>query len=394
MILKNVMAGAAAAVLCTVLAVGLAGGASAEDIKVGAVLSMTGPFNTNGKDVLAGAQLYLQQHGDTVAGKQVKIIVKDDASKPDVARRVAQELIVNDKVNILMAGISPAALSIASLSTEAKMATVVAISGTSVVVERSPYMVRTSFTLGQSSSVIADWVTKNGAKKIVTLVSDFAPGQEAETAFKDVAVKNGAQVMASLRVPLDNADFAPFLQRARDLNPDTLFAFVPNHQASPLVKQFLERGMDKSGIRFVATGDLVPDDDLPNMTDAMLGVVTAHHYSALHNSALNKEFVAAYKKANDGRRPTFHSVGGYDAMYLIMEALKKTGGKTDGDALVAAMKGMKWESPRGPISIDPETRDIVQNEYIRKVEKVNGELYNVEFATVEAVKDPLHGAKK
>ena len=372
----------------------LAGGACAQAvIKVGAVLSMTGPFNTNGRDVMAGAELYLQQHGDTVAGKQVKIILKDDASKPDVARRVAQELIVNDKVGVLIAGISPAALSIASLSTEAKIATVVAISGTSAVVERSPYMVRTSFTLGQSSAVIADWATKNGAKKIVTLVADFAPGQEAERAFKDVAVKNGAEVVAALRVPLDNADFAPFLQRARDLAPDTLFAFVPNHQASPLVKQFLERGMDKSGIRFVATGDLTPDDDLPNMTDAMLGVVTAHHYSALHDSALNKAFVAAYEKANN-RRPTFHSVSGYDAMYLIMQALKKTGGNTDGDALIAAMKGMKWESPRGPISIDPETRDIVQNEYVRKVENVNGEKYNVEFTTIEAVKDPLHGAKK
>jgi branched-chain amino acid transport system substrate-binding protein len=386
---KRIMIGVAAGVLALVAA----GAALAEDIKVGAVLSMTGPFNTNGRDVLAGAQLYLQQHGDTVAGKQIKIIVKDDASKPDVARRVAQELIVNDKVGVLMAGISPAALSIASLSTEAKIATVVAISGTSVVVERSPYMVRTSFTLGQSSAVIADWAVKNGAKKIVTLVADFAPGQEAETAFKDVAIKNGAQIVASLRVPLDNADFAPFLQRARDLSPDTLFAFVPNHQASPLVKQFLERGMDKSGIRFVATGDLTPDDDLPNMTDAMLGVVTAHHYSALHDSPLNKEFVAAYEKAN-GHRPTFHSVSGYDAMHLIMEALKKTNGNTNGDALIAAMKGMKWESPRGPMSIDPETRDVVHNEYIRKVEKVNGEMYNVEFATVEAVKDPLHGAKK
>jgi branched-chain amino acid transport system substrate-binding protein len=387
--MRKVMVGVAAGVLA------VAGAASAQEtIKVGAVLSMTGPFNTNGRDVLAGAQLYLQQHGDTVAGKQVKIIVKDDASKPDVAKRVAQELIVNDKVGVLIAGISPAALSIASLSTEAKIATVVAISGTSVVVERSPYMVRTSFTLGQSSAVIADWAVKNGAKKIVTLVADFAPGQEAEKAFNDVAIKDGAQILASLRVPLDNADFAPFLQRARDLGPDTLFAFVPNHQASPLVKQFLERGMDKSGIRFVATGDLTPDDDLPNMTDAMLGVVTAHHYSALHDSALNKEFVAAYKKANDNRRPTFHSVSGYDAMFLIMEALKKTGGKTDGDALIAAMKGMKWQSPRGPISIDPETRDIVQNEYVRKVEKVNGEMYNIEFTTIEAVKDPLHGAKK
>jgi branched-chain amino acid transport system substrate-binding protein len=387
---RKIMIGVAAGLVAGVLA----GEAAAQAvIKVGAVLSMTGPFNTNGRDVMAGAQLYLQQHGDTVAGKQIRIILKDDASAPDVARRAAQELIVNEKVGVLIAGISPAALSIAALSTEAKVATVVAISGTSVVVERSPYMVRTSFTLGQSSSVIADWAVRNGAKKIVTLVADFAPGQEAERAFNDVAVKNGAQVVASLRVPLDNADFAPFLQRARDLAPDTLFAFVPNHQASPLVKQFLERGMDKSGIRFVATGDLTPDDDLPKMTDAMLGVVTAHHYSADHDSALNKEFVAAYEKANN-RRPTFHSLGGYDAMHLIVEALKKTGGKTDGDALIAAMKGMKWESPRGPISIDPDTRDIVQNEYVRKVEKVNGEKYNVEFSTIEAVKDPLHGAKK
>ncbi len=390
MLTRKFMIGVAAVLVAGVLA----GEAAAQAvIKVGAVLSMTGPFNTNGRDVMAGAQLYLQQHGDTVAGKQIRIVLKDDASAPDVARRAAQELIVNEKVGVLIAGISPAALSIAALSTEAKIATVVAISGTSAVVERSPYMVRSSFTLGQSSSVIADWAVKNGAKKIVTLVADFAPGQEAERAFNEVAVKNGAQVVASLRVPLDNADFAPFLQRARDLAPDTLFAFVPNHQASPLVKQFLERGMDKSGIRFVATGDLTPDDDLPNMTDTMLGVVTAHHYSASHDSALNKEFVAAYEKANN-RRPTFHSLGGYDAMHLIMEALKKTGGKTDGDALIAAMKGMKWESPRGPISIDPETRDIVQNEYVRKVEKVNGEKYNVEFATIEAVKDPLHGAKK
>ena len=256
---KKIMIGVAAGVL----ALAAARPAVAQDIKVGAVLSMTGGFNVEGRDVLAGAQLYLQQHGDSVAGKQIKIIVKDDTSRPDVARRLAQELIVNDKVGLLMVGISPAALSVASLATEAKVATVVAISGTSAVVERSPYMVRTSFTLGQSSAVIADWAVKNGAKKIVTLVSDFAPGQEAEAAFKDVATKAGAQILASLRVPLDNADFAPFLQRARDLAPDTLFAFVPNHQASPLMKQFLERGMDKSGIRFIATGDLTPDDICP-----------------------------------------------------------------------------------------------------------------------------------
>jgi branched-chain amino acid transport system substrate-binding protein len=199
--------------------------------------------------------------------------------------------------------------------------------------------------------------------------------------------------MDSLRVPLANPDFAPFLQRARDLNPDTLFVYFPGNQAGIFAKQFLERGMDKSGIRLIGPLDLTDDDELPGMTDAMLGIVTAGHYSALHDSALNKAYVKDFEAAY-GKRPNFVSLGGYDGMHLIYEALKKTGGKTDGDAMMAAMKGMKWESPRGPMSIDPETRDVVHNEYIRKVEKVNGQLYNVEFATVEAVKDPVRGAKK
>jgi branched-chain amino acid transport system substrate-binding protein len=384
---------------CSIIALAVAASTAAsaasaqETIKIGAVQSMTGPFNQNGQETMAGAQLYMRQHGDMVAGKKIEIILKDDASVPEVGKRLAQELVVNDKVALLLGGITPSALSIAPLTAEAKVPMVVMVSGASSTVERSPYIVRTSFTLGQSSSIVADWALKNGAKKIVTLVNDWTPGLEAETTFKDVAEKGGAQVVESLRVPLANPDFAPFLQRARDLKPDTLFVLVPNHQAGPLVKQFLERGMDKSGIRLVATGDLTPDDDLPNMTDTMLGLVTVHHYSANHDSALNKAYVDAFKQRY-GSRPTFHSVAGYDAMHLVYEALKKTGGNTNGDALMAAMKGMKWESPRGPILIDPETRDIVQNEYIRKVEKVNGEMYNVEFATIEAVKDPLHGAKK
>jgi branched-chain amino acid transport system substrate-binding protein len=362
-------------------------------VRIGAVQSMTGPFSQNGKETMAGARLYLQEHGDHVAGKKIEMVIKDDLSVPDAGKRLAQELIVNDKVALLLGGITPSALSIAPLTAEAKIPMIVVVSGSSITVERSPYVVRTSFTIGQASSVIADWAVKKGAKKIVTLVNDWSPGLEAETSFKNVAVQGGAQIVESVRVPVQNPDFSPFLQRARDSAPDTFFAFVPNHQAGALAKQFLERGMDKSGIRFVATGDLTPDDDLPNMPDAMLGLVTAHHYSALHGSALNKSYVAAFQKAYD-HRPSFHSVAGYDAMHLLYEALKKTSGNTDGDALIAAMKGMKWESPRGPISIDPETRDIVQNEYIRKVEKVNGEMYNVEFATVEAVKDPLHGTKK
>jgi branched-chain amino acid transport system substrate-binding protein len=371
-----------------------AGSASAQEtIKIGAVQSMTGSFNQIGKQAMAGARLYVREHGDTIAGKKIEIVLKDDTSLPDIGRRLAQDLIVNNKVALLLGGITPSALTVAPLTVETKIPMIVAVSGASITVERSPYTVRTSFTLGQSSSVIAEWATKNGAKKIVTLVNDWTPGLEAEKTFTEVVVKNGAEIVAALRVPLANPDFAPFLQRTRDLKPDTLFVFVPNNQAGPLVTQFIERGMDKSGIRLISTGDLTPDDDLPNMTDAMLGLVTAHHYSALHDSAVNKAYVDGFRNAYGGR-PAFHSVAGYDAMHLIYQALGKTGGAANGDALMAAMKGMKWESPRGPVMIDLETRDIVQNEYIRRVEKVNGEMYNVEFATIEAVKDPLHGAKQ
>jgi len=233
---------------------------------------------------------------------------------------------------------------------------------------------------------------QNGAGKIITMVNDWAPGLESESVFKGRVAKSSAQVVGSLRMPLANPDFAPFLQRARDFGPDTLFVF-PANQAAIFAKQFLERGMDKSGIRLIGTGDLTDDDELPSMTDAELGIITAHHYSALHESPLNKSYVEDFRAAY-GKRPNYHSVAGYDGMHLIYEALKKTQGNEDGDALVAAMKGMRWESPRGPVSIDPETRDLVQNEYIRRVERVNGQLYNVEFATIEAVKDPIKAAKK
>jgi branched-chain amino acid transport system substrate-binding protein len=362
-------------------------------LKLGLIQSMTGAFNTTGKAAVNGAELYLRQHGDTVAGRKIQIIVKDDATSPDAAKRLAQELIVNEKVAIIGSGITPSSLTIAPLVTEGKVPTVVLVSGASVTVERSPYMVRTSFTLAQSSATIADWAVKNGAKKIVTLVNDWAPGIEAEAAFKARAAQANLQIIESMRVPLANPDFAPFLQRTRDDNPDTLFVYFPGNQAGVFAKQFLERGMDKSGIRIIGPGDLTDDDELPGMTDAMLGIVTAHHYSAVHDSPLNKTYVADFVKAH-GKRPNFISVGGYDAMHLIFEALKKTGGKTDGDAFVAAMKGMRWESPRGPIEIDARTRDVVHNEYIRRVERVDGQLSNVEFETYPMVKDPAKEATK
>jgi branched-chain amino acid transport system substrate-binding protein len=368
------------------------GGAQAV-VKIGAVQSMTGAFSNTGRETIDGARLYLRQHGNLVAGKNVELVVRDDTGLPDVGKRLGQELIVKDKVAVLLGGITPSALSIVPLTAESKTPMIVLVSGSSVAVERSPYVVRTSFTLGQSAATIGGWAAKNGARRIATMVNDWAPGLEAEITFKGVAIANGAAIAETIRAPLSNPDFSPFLQRVRDARADTLFAFVPTHQAAPLAKQFLERGLDKSGIRFVATGDLTPDDELPTMPEAVLGLVTAHHYSAIHDSELNKAYVAAFQNEH-GRRPSYHSVAGYDAMHLIYAALAKTGGRTDGDLLMEAMKGMKWESPRGPIEIDPETRDIVQNEYIRKVEMVNGQMYNVEFATIEAVKDPLHGTKR
>jgi len=366
-----------------------ASAARADDIKIGLILPMTGQQQSTGKQEAAGAKLYMQQHGDTVAGKKIQLIIKDDGAVPDNTKRIAQDLIVNDKVNFLMGfGVTPAALAVAPLATEAKVPEIVTAAGTSIITERSPYIARTSFTLPQSAVPMADWAAQNGIKKVVTMVSDYAPGADAAKSFTAEFTAKGGQVIDAITFPLANPDFAPFLQKAADQKPDAIFVFVPSGQGGTFVKQFAERGMDKAGIKIIGPGDVTDDDLLNGMGDPVVGTITAHIYSADHNSAANKAFVDAFKKANNGMRPNFMAVGAYDGMNLVYEALKKTNGNTDGDALMAAIKGMSWESPRGPISIDPETRDIVQNIYIRKVEKKNGELYNVEFATFPSVKDP------
>jgi branched-chain amino acid transport system substrate-binding protein len=364
-------------------------GLAGAQVKIGLILPMTGQQASTGKQIDAAVKLYMQQHGDTVAGKKIEVILKDDGAVADNTKRIAQELIVNDKVSFVAGfGVTPTALAVAPLATQAKVPEIVMAAGTSIITERSPYIARTSFTLAQSSTIIADWALKNNVKKVVTVVSDYAPGAEANESFKGQFTQGGGQVVAEIKVPLANPDFAPFLQRAKDAAPDAIFVFVPSGQGGAFMKQYVERGLDKAGIRLIGPGDVVDDDLLPGMGDAAIGAVTAHMYSAAHPSAMNKAYVEAFKKANNGMRPNFMSVGGYDGMHLIYEALRKTNGSTDGDALIAAMKGMAWESPRGPISIDPETRDIVQNIYMRKVEKTGGELYNVEFATVDKVKDP------
>ncbi|WP_428003168.1 ABC transporter substrate-binding protein [Acidovorax sp.] len=365
--------------------------AAAQDnvFKIGLVLPMTGQQATTGRQIEAAARLYMAQNGDTVGGKKVQLIVKDDTSLPDVTRRLAQELVVNDKVNVLAGmGITPSAMATAPLATQAKTPLVVMAAATSSITEASPYVVRTSFTLPQVSVALADWAPKNGIKKVVTLVSDYGPGIDAEKFFNQRLTFNGGQVTEALRVPLRNPDFAPFLQKVRDAKPDALFVFVPSGAGAAVMKQFLERGMDKAGIKLIATGDVTDDDQLNDMGDGALGVVTSHHYSAAHPSPLNKKFVEAFEKANKGLRPNFMAVGGYDGMRVIYEALKTTKGAGGGDALLAAMKGQVFESPRGPVFIDAQTRDIVQNVYLRKVERVNGQLYNVEFDVIKDVKDP------
>jgi branched-chain amino acid transport system substrate-binding protein len=373
----------------------LAGEVAAQGtIKVGLVMPLTGVLGPVGKQAVAGARLYMAQHGDVVAGRKIELIVRDDASVPDNSKRITQEMLISDKVAILGGGLTPNVLAIAPLVNESKTATVVMVSGTSIVTERSPYFVRTSWTHAQQASVLANWAAKNGSKRVTIISSDWAPGHEASGVFAATFSRAGGEIVETLKVPLANPDFAPFLQRAHDSHPDTLFVFVPAGQAAVLAKQFVERGLDKSGIKLIGPGDITDDEDLAGMSDAMIGTVTAGFYSVAHPSAINKDYVAAFKKANANVRPNFISVSAYDGMNLIYEALKKTDGKTEGDVLVAAMKGTAWESPRGPVAIDPSTREIVQNIYIRRVEKVEGELYSVELATFEAVKDPTKIANK
>ena len=363
--------------------------AQSNTFKIGLILPMTGQQASTGRQIEAAAKLYMAQNGDTVAGKKVELIVKDDTSVPDVTKRLAQELIVNDKVNVLAGfGITPSALATAPLATQSKTPMVVMAAATSSITQASPYVVRTSVTLPQASVAMGDWAPKNGIKKVVTLVSDYGPGIDAEKYFKERLVFNGGQVVESLRVPLRSPDFAPFLQKVRDLKPDALFVFVPSGAGAAVMKQFLERGMDKAGIKLIGTGDITDDDQLNDMGDGALGVVTSHHYSAAHPSALNKKFVSAFEKANPSMRPNFMAVGGYDGMHVIYEALKASKGQGGGDGLLAAMKSQIFESPRGPMFIDAQTRDVVHNIYLRKVEKKDGQLYNIEFDVIKDVKDP------
>jgi branched-chain amino acid transport system substrate-binding protein len=364
-----------------------------QTVKIGIILPYSGQFADGATQMDNAIKLYVQEHGDTVAGRKLEFIRKDTGGiAPPVAKRLAQELVVRDKVDIL-AGflLTPNAMAAGDVSAEAKKFMVVMNAATSIITTKSPYMARTSLTTPQLNESLGTWAaTKGGMKSVNTMVSDYGPGHDAEQAFIGGFTAAGGSLIGSVRVPTQNPDFAAFVQRAKDQNPQGIFVFVPGGaQPAALGKALAERGIDARQTKVLGQLELTSDEARKAMGEVSLGMITSAHYDANFPGELNRKFVAGFTKLSGGRLPNFFAMGGYDGMHLIYEALKKTGGKTDGEALIGAAKGMKWQSPRGPISIDPETRDIIQTVYIQRVEKVGGELKNVIIDKVENVKDPV-----
>ncbi|MDF2114950.1 ABC transporter substrate-binding protein [Roseiarcaceae bacterium H3SJ34-1] len=367
-----------------------AGGAQAQQtVKIGLIAPMTGPQAAAGRQMVAGAKLYMALNGNKAGGKTVELIVKDDTGVADITRRLAQELIVNDKVAVITGfGLTPLALAVGPVITQAKVPAVIMVAGTAAITGTSPYFVRISFTLPQQTIPSALWAAENGIKSVVSLVADYGPGIDAQDAFKKKFEEKGGKVLEQLRAPLLNPDYAPFLQRAKDLKPDALMLFVPAPQAGALMRQVMDRGFPQAGIKVIGPGDAFDDEQLNAMGDGVIGSVTSYNYSAAHDSPENKKFVTEFKKANDNVRPNLIGLGGYDGLHAIYAALEKTKGETDGPKLLEAFKGLTWTSPRGPVTIDPQTREPIQNIYIRKVERKDGELYHIEFATYPNQKTP------
>ncbi len=388
-----------AAAVAALLLVAPVGAQAQGTIKVGLIMTYSGQFADVATMMDTGIKLYMQQHGDTVAGKKIELIRKDSGAAgtaPDVARRLAQELIVRDKVDIIAGfSLTPEALAAASVATESKKVMVITNAATSIITARSPYLVRTSLSLPQAIGALGSWAAKSGIKNAYTMVSDYGPGIDSEGAFQTAFKAGGGTIVGSVRFPVASPDFSAFAQRLKDSKSESVFIFVPGgEQPAALGKALAEHGVTPKTTRVLGSGELANDDALKGMGDAALGLITGWHYDHRHKSALNEQFVKGMNGLLNGRNPDQFAVGGYDGMHLIYEALKKTNGNADGDALIKAMKGMAWESPRGPISIDPETRDIVQTVYLRRVEKFGNALGNVEFEKIDNVKDPVKAAMK
>ena len=383
--------------LAGVAAVALLGAAPAQaqgTIKIGLIMSYTGQFADLGTMMDTAIKLYVKEHGDTVAGKKIEFIRKDSGaagSAPDVAKRLAQELIVRDKVDILAGfSLTPDALATADVLNEAKKAAVITNAATSIITARSPFYVRASMPLPSAMASLGTWASKNGIKNAYTMVSDFGPGIDSEGAFQTAFKAGGGNIAGSVRFPVVSPDFSAFVQRLKDSKSEAVFIYVPGgEQPAALGKALAEHGLTPKNIKILASGELTNDEPLRSMGDAAEGIITGWHYTWAHKSALNEKFVKGMAEMLGGRNPDQFAVGGYDGIHAIYEALKKTNGNTDGAAVINAMKGMTWESPRGPMMIDPETRDAVQTVYLRRVEKVAGKLQNVEFDKLDNVKDPV-----
>jgi branched-chain amino acid transport system substrate-binding protein len=381
---------ACCAIIGSVLA---APGAHAQGtIKIGLILPYSGPVADTATQIDAGVKLYLKRMGETVAGKKIEIIRKDTGGiAPDVARRLAQELVTRDNVDIITGLVlTPNAFAVAGVSEQAKKPMVIMNAATSIITTKSPYAVRVSMTLPQVTEPLGAWAFRNGIQNAVTMVSDYAPGHDAEQGFQRAFKAAGGAILGEIRTPVNNVDFSAYAQRVKDLNPQAVFVFVPaGKEPAAVMKSLAERGVTPDKIKILGSGEIVDDTGLQSMGDEALGVITSYHYDRSHNSPMNLAFVKEFRADNKNVNPNLLAVGGYDGMHLIYESLKKTGGKVDADGFLQAAKGMAWESPRGMVAIDPETRDVVQTIYFRKVEKVGNELTNVEFDKVDNVKDPV-----
>jgi branched-chain amino acid transport system substrate-binding protein len=393
---RFLLAGAVAVALSLLAVDGYAQDPGKDTVKIGVVMAYSGQFADPTIQSDNGIKLYLKEHGNKLGGKNVELIRKDVGGiNPPVAKRLAQELVTRDNVDLLTGfQLTPNALAGADVSLEAKKFMVVMNAATAIVTTKSPYMARVSFTIPQLNQTLGTWAQKHGLTNAYIMVTDYGPGLDAEAAFQKGFKEAGGEIVGAVRMAVQSPDFSAYVQRAKDLNPQGIFIMIPGGaQPGAFGKALAERGIDPTKIEILGQAEITDEHALASMGDVAIGIITAGHYDYNHRSKMNEEFVKAYK-AEFQRNPDFFSVGGYDGMQLIDLALQKTGGNTDGDALINAAKGAGWESPRGPISIDPETRDIVQNVYIRKVEKVGGQLINVEIDTIPNVKDPFKAAMK
>ena len=380
-----------------VMAAGLlsVAGHAADTIKIGLILPYSGQFADTGAQIQNGIDLYIKQHG-SVAGKKIELIKKDVGGiAPDVAKRLATELVTRDNVDILAGfALTPNAMAAGPVSEQSKKFMVVMNAATAIITTKSPYMARVSMTVPQLNEPLGTWAQKNGVKNAYTMVTDYGPGIDAEGAFDQGFKSAGGDVLGGVRMAVANPDFSAYVQRAKDLNPQGIYIMIPGGaQPGAFGKALAERGIDPKKTKVMGQMEIADEHALASMGDQAIGIITAANYDYNIKSKTNEAFVKAFN-ATFKRNPDFFAVGGYDGMHLIYAALEKAKGKTDGNSLIAAAKGMKWESPRGPISIDPETRDIVQDVHIQKVEKVNGKLVNVQIAKIPAVKDPFKARMK